>query len=61
MQFDFSALDAELESLGAPAADPLALARKYAPDELTVGASGRPLPFDQIDRALAALESDGAP
>jgi hypothetical protein len=61
MQFDFSALDAELDRLGPPAEDALTLAQRYAPPELAAGALGRPLPLDQIDRALAALESDGEP
>jgi hypothetical protein len=56
MQFDFSALDSELESLGRPAEDALALARKFASGS---AASAPGAGLDEIDRTLAALESDG--
>jgi hypothetical protein len=62
MQFDFSALDRELESLGQPAEDALALARKFAQpgnSSLARERTGSALGLDEIDRTLAALESDG--
>jgi hypothetical protein len=59
MQFDFSALDAELESLGRPPEDALSLARHYAPLAARDGAPGSGLTLlDEIDRTLAALEGD---
>jgi hypothetical protein len=60
MQFDFSALDAELESLGRPPDDALALARRYAPHELGADprAKGSSLTLDDVDRTLAALAED---
>lgn len=59
MQFDFSALDRELEALGQPADNALALARQFASANPVADGSSAPLQLDDIDRTLAALESDG--